>query len=167
MTTATDWNSIAVNNNNNNNNNLTYTCNNKLWLYRVSSLWPSTNKADKLILQPCIFYDNLPFLTVTLTTSDMLAAVQTRHMFRTSGIIPWSAGHLCLLALSEAAHGTFGNTQHLLIMFLKIICGTLTKHSCLDGFAQCFELCTVLFVCYWLLTSKKETTKHYTATCTK
>lgn len=57
--------------------------------YRVSSLWPPTKKADKLYPSP-----------------DMLAAVQTGHKLRTSAIIPTSAGHLCLLALSEAVHGT-------------------------------------------------------------
>jgi hypothetical protein len=43
---------------------------------------------------------------------DMLAAVQTGHKIRASCIIPLYAGHMCFLALSEAAHGTFGNTQY-------------------------------------------------------
>ena len=66
-------------------------------------------RPTKLILQPSIVYDKLSFLTVTLTPPDMLAAVQTRHMVRASGV---SHGPLATCALSEAAHGNFGNTQY-------------------------------------------------------
>lgn len=76
-----------------------------------------------------LFYENLPLLTVTLTKPGMLAAVQTRHMVRTSGIIPWFAGHLCLLTLSEAAHGTFGNTQYQYTGFIDNVFKNHLWHS--------------------------------------